>query len=107
MQPDEAKENSPDVGAGDCSIADGELDAALTEMPGDVTRPLDESLASTSELAGMHLMLDSWESSAQTTLLEEPPSFELGSSESRLLSEQVTVRISLGEPRCATHSLLE
>ena len=60
MQLDEAKENSPDVGAGDCSIADDELDAALIEMLGDVTKSLNGSLASTSELAGMHLMLDSW-----------------------------------------------
>ena len=107
MQADEAKENSPGVGVGGCSLADGELDAALIAMLDDVPRPLNESLASTSELIGMPSMLDSWEPSAQAALLEEPLSFELGSTESRLLSEPMTVLIPLGEPRCHTHSLQE
>ena len=80
------------------------LDAALVAMLDD-EQPLNESLASNSELIGMPSMFDSWESLTQAALIEEPLSFELGYAESRLLSGQMTVLIPLGEPRCATHSL--
>ena len=50
MQVDEAKENSPYVGTGDCSIVDDELDVALVAMLSGVSEPLDESLLSTPEL---------------------------------------------------------
>ena len=82
MQVDEAEENSPGVGVRML------FDAALIAMLDDVPRPLNESLASTSELIGMPSMLDSWEPSAQAALLEEPLSFGWGSPESRLLTEQ-------------------
>ena len=75
---DKAEENSPGVGARDCSIVDDELEVALIEMLGDVARPLNESLASTSELIGMPSLLDSWQTSEQAALLEEPLSFECG-----------------------------
>ena len=104
MQADEANENSPDVGIGDCSIADDdrELDAALVAMLRGVPEPLHESLPSTSELVAMHPMLDSWESSAQTALLEEPLDFVLDATESGPL-EQMTMLT----PRCHTHSNAE
>ena len=97
MQVDEAEENPPADGGrgGDCSIVDDEIDADL--MLVDVPGPLNESLASASELIGMPSMLDSWElePAAQAALLEEPLSFEWGSADSTLLSEQMTVAIPL------------
>ena len=89
MQEDEATENSPG-----CSLSDDELDAAIVAMLGD-EQPFDESLPSTSELIEMQPMLDSWQSSAQEAVLEEPLRFELGSQECNEMSEQMAAMIPL------------
>jgi len=99
VQVDEAEENPPADGGrgGDCSIVDDEIDAALIALLVDLPGPLNESLASASELIRVPSMLDSWElePAVQAALLEEPLSFDWGSPDSRLLSEQMTVAIPL------------